>query len=317
MCRENSLEIRSTLNPVVSPWPRQAFIYQIFAFSFFFHLRVNCLSPFWSPKPLPQTSLVFNWRWYCCYCCSVTKSRLTLWDPMDCSTPGFLHLHYLPELAQTHVHWVHDAIQPSLPSVIPFSPLPDIFSSIRVFSNESALHNRWPKYWSFSFSISPSNEYSGLISFRIDWLDLAVQGTRIKIVLRFISGFGHFGELLSFPGSLPGRRVMKLWLSPINLLRIRVSLVAQWYRTCLPMQETQVRSLGWEVPLEKGMATHSCILVWESHGQRSLWATVHGVAKESDTTEQLMLFTFMSIYFLDQAEEPRRVEENVFLSDNG
>ena len=85
--------------------------------------------------------------------------------------------HQLLKFPQTHVHWVGDAIQPSHPLLSP-SPPPSIFPSIRVFSNESVLHTRWPKYWSFSFSISPSNEYSGLISFRMDWLDLlVVQGT--------------------------------------------------------------------------------------------------------------------------------------------
>ena len=96
---------------------------------------------------------------------------------MDCSTPGFPVHHHFLEFAQTHVHWVSDAIN-HLILYHPLLLLPSIFSSIRVFSNESALHIRWPKYWSFSFSISPSKEYSGLISFRIDWLDLlAVQGT--------------------------------------------------------------------------------------------------------------------------------------------
>ena len=95
---------------------------------------------------------------------------------MDCSTPGFPAHHQLPEPAQIHVHQVSDAIQPSHPLSSPLLPL-SIFPSIRVFSNESALLIRWPKCWSFSFSISPSNEYLGLISFRIDWLDLlAVQG---------------------------------------------------------------------------------------------------------------------------------------------
>ena len=111
------------------------------------------------------------------YCHPVTKSCLTLWDPKDCSTSGFPVLHYLLEFAQTHVHGVDDAIQPSHP-LSSLLPLPSIFPSIRIFSNESVLRIRWPKYWSFSFSISPSNEYSGLISFRIDWFDLlAVQGT--------------------------------------------------------------------------------------------------------------------------------------------
>ena len=97
--------------------------------------------------------------------------------PMNRSTPGFPVHHQLPEFTQTHVHQVGDAIQPPHPLSSP-SLLPSIFPSIRVFSNESVLRIRWPKYWSFSFSISPSNEYSGLISFRIDRFDLlAVQGT--------------------------------------------------------------------------------------------------------------------------------------------
>ena len=96
---------------------------------------------------------------------------------MNRSTPGLPVHHQLPELAQTDLHRVSDAIQLSHP-LLPLILLPSIFSSIRIFSNEPVLHIRWPKYWSFSFNISPSNEYSGLISFRIDRLDfLAVQGT--------------------------------------------------------------------------------------------------------------------------------------------
>ena len=95
---------------------------------------------------------------------------------MDCSKPGFPVLHYhLPKFARTRVHLVGDAIQNHL---ICHLLLSSVFPSIRVFSNESALHIRWPVYWSFSLSISPSSEYSGLISFRIDWFDLfEVQGT--------------------------------------------------------------------------------------------------------------------------------------------
>jgi len=108
---------------------------------------------------------------------SVAQSCLTLCDPMDHSTPGFPAHHQLPELSQTLVCQVGDAIQPSHPlSSLPL--LPSIFPSIRVFSNESILRIRWPKFCSFSFSISLSSEYSGLISFRMDWLDLlAAQGT--------------------------------------------------------------------------------------------------------------------------------------------
>ena len=96
---------------------------------------------------------------------------------MDWSIPGFTVLHHLLELAQKNVHWVGDAIQPFRPLSSPLI-LPSIFPSIRVFSKQPALCIKWPKYWSFSFIISPSNEYSGLILFRIDWFDLlAVQGT--------------------------------------------------------------------------------------------------------------------------------------------
>ena len=107
---------------------------------------------------------------------SVPESCPTLCDPMNRSTPG-LPVHYqLPEFTQTHVHRVSDAIPQSHPLSSP-SPLAPSPSSIRVFSNESTLHMRWPKYWSFSFSIIPSTEVPGLI-FRMDWLDLlAVQGT--------------------------------------------------------------------------------------------------------------------------------------------
>ena len=99
---------------------------------------------------------------------------------MDCSMPGFPVLHYIPEFAQTHVHWSIESMMPSKHLIFchPLLLLPSVFSRIRVFSNESALCIRWPKYWSFSFNISPSSEHPGLISLRMDWLDLlAVQGT--------------------------------------------------------------------------------------------------------------------------------------------
>ena len=102
---------------------------------------------------------------------------------MDCSTPGIPVHHQLPEFTQTHVHRL----------VIPYNHLilchplflqPSIFPTIRVFSNESALHIRWPKNWSFSFSISASNEYSALISFRVDWFDLLVAQGTLKSLLQ-------------------------------------------------------------------------------------------------------------------------------------
>ena len=109
--------------------------------------------------------------------CSVTQLCLTLWDPMDCSTPGFPVLHYLPEFAQNQIHWVNDAIQLSHPLSPPSPPALNLSQHQGLFPWAGSSH-RWPKYWSFSCSISPSNEYSELISFRIDWFDLlAVQGT--------------------------------------------------------------------------------------------------------------------------------------------
>ena len=108
--------------------------------------------------------------------CSVAQLCWTLCDPMDCSMPGFPVLHHLLELAQfMSIKWV----MPSNHLIICHPLLlPSIFPNIRVFSSELTLHIRWPKYWNFSFNISLYNEYSGLISFRIDWLDLLkVQGT--------------------------------------------------------------------------------------------------------------------------------------------
>ena len=118
---------------------------------------------------------------------SVAQSCPTLCDSMNHSTPGLLVHHHLPEFTQTHVHQVGDAIQPSHPLSSPLPPAP-IPPSIRVFSNESTLCIRWPKYWSFSFSIIPSKEHPGLISFRMDWLDLlAVQGTFKSLLQHYSS----------------------------------------------------------------------------------------------------------------------------------
>ena len=113
---------------------------------------------------------------------SVTQSCPTLCDPMNCSTPGLPVHHQLLESTQTHVHWVRDAIQPSHPLWSPAPPALNL-SQHQVFSKESALI-MWPKCWSFSFNINPSNEHPGLISFSMHWLDLlAVQGT-IKSLLQ-------------------------------------------------------------------------------------------------------------------------------------
>ena len=131
----------------------------------------------YSPSPLISFLEVASPLSSCC-CCSVTQSCPALCDPMNCSTPAFPALQYLLDFAQTHVHQVRDAIQLSHPLLSLLLPAL-IFPSIRFFSNLSTLGIRWPEYWSFSFSISPYNEYSELILLRIEWLDLlAVQGTQ-------------------------------------------------------------------------------------------------------------------------------------------
>ena len=118
----------------------------------------------WAQKPLYQFS-------------SVAQSCLTFCDPMEYSTPKFPVLHQIPELTQTHLHRVGDAIQPSCPLSSPSPPAFNLFQNQHLFQWVSSSH-QGAKVWSFSFSINPSNEYSGLISFRMDWLDLlAVQGT--------------------------------------------------------------------------------------------------------------------------------------------
>ena len=116
-------------------------------------------------------------RWLLSSVQLVTQLCPTLCDPMNYSMPGLPVHRQLPEFTQIYVHWVGDAIKPSHPLLSPSWPALNL-SSIRVFSNKSALSIRWPKFWSFNFNISPSNEHPGLISFRMDWLNLtAVQGT--------------------------------------------------------------------------------------------------------------------------------------------
>ena len=138
--------------------------------------------------PLCQLSVQFS---------SIAQSCPTLCDPMNCSTQVFPVHHQLPEFTQTHVHRVSDAIQPSHPLSSP-SPLAPNPSSIRVFSNESTLHMRWLKYWSFSFSIILSKEIPGLISFRMDWLDLLAVQRILRSLLQHHSSKASILQLSAF-----------------------------------------------------------------------------------------------------------------------
>ena len=159
----------------------------------------------------------------------------------------------------------------------PLLLLPSTFSSIRVFSNESALRIRWPKYWSFSFNISPSNEHPGLISFRMDWLDLlAVQGT-LKSLLQYRSSkasilwcSAFFTVQLSHPHMTTGKTIAltrqtfvgKVMSQLFNMLS-RLVLGVKIHLPMQEMQETQFQSLSQEDPLEKEMETHYSILAWK------------------------------------------------------
>ena len=148
---------------------------------------------------------------------SVAQLCPTLWDPTDWSIPGLPVHHQLLELTQIHVHWVGDAIQPFHPLS---SPSPQAFNLSQyqglfkwvLFRVFSALHIRWPEYWSFSFSISPSNEYSGLISIRMDWLDrLAVQGALKSLLQHHKEKWPRWPNLQKCLGSNEDSRQSKVY----------------------------------------------------------------------------------------------------------
>ena len=160
---------------------------------------------------------------------------------MNCSTPGLPVHQQLPEFTQTHVHRVGDAIQPSHPLSTLFL-LPPIPPSIRVFSKESTLRMRWPKYWSFRFSISPSNEHPGLISFRMDWLDLlAVQGT-LKSLLQYHSSkasilrcSAFFTVQLSHPYITTGKTIaLTRWTFVGKVMSLLFNMLSRLVITFLP-----------------------------------------------------------------------------------
>ena len=130
-----------------------------------------------------------------CCCCSGTKSCLTPGNTINCSTPYLPVLHYLPEFAQTYVQWCHPTISSS---VTHFSICLQAFPASGSFSNELAFPTRWPNYLSFSFSINPSNEYSGLISFRMDWLDLLAVQVTLKSLLQHQSSKASILGRLAF-----------------------------------------------------------------------------------------------------------------------
>ena len=185
-----------------------------------------------------------NCAWFRSEQSSVQFSRSVVSDslrPLNCSTPGLPVYRHLPEFTQTHVHRVRDAIQPSHPGR-PLLLLPPISPSIRVFSNESSLRMRWPKYWSFSFSILPSKEIPGLISFRMDWLDLlAVQGT-LKSLLQHHSSnasilqrSAFFTVQLSLPYMTTGKTIaLTRWTLVGKVMSLLLNILSRLVITFLP-----------------------------------------------------------------------------------
>ena len=172
---------------------------------------------------------------------SVAQSCPNLYDPMNRSMPGLPVHHKFPEFTQTHAHRVSDAIQQSLPllSLSPPAPIPP---SIRVFSNELTLCMRWPKYWSFSFSINPSNEHPGLISFKMDWLDFfAVQGT-LKSLLQHHSSkasillcSAFFIVQLSHPFMTTGKTIdLTRWNFVGKVMSLLLNMLSRLVITFLP-----------------------------------------------------------------------------------
>ena len=172
---------------------------------------------------------------------SIVQSCSTLCDPMDCGMPGLLVHQQLPEFTQTHDHWVEDSIQPSHPLSSP-SPPPYIFPRIKVSSNESVPLIRWPKYWSYRFNISPSNEYSGLISFWMDWLDLlAVQGTLKSLPwyhnskASILRPSAFFIVQLSHLYMTTGKTIaLTRWNSAGKVMSLLFNMLSRWVITFLP-----------------------------------------------------------------------------------
>ena len=186
---------------------------------------------------MPIKSEVLSWVQFS----SVTQSCPTLCDPMNHRMPGLPVHHQLPEVTQTHVHWVHDAIQPSHP-LLPLLLLPPTLPSITVFSNESSIRMRWPKSWGFSFSIIPSKEIPGLISFRMDWLDLlAVQGTLMSLLQHHSSKASilqcsaFFTVQLSHPYMTTGKTIaLTRWTLVGKVMSLLLNMLSRLVVTFLP-----------------------------------------------------------------------------------
>ena len=192
---------------------------------------------------------------------SVAQSCPTLCDPMDCSTPGLPVQNQLPEFTQTLVHHISDAFQPSHPRLSLSTPAFNL-SHIKAFSNESVLPIRWLKYWSFSFSISPYNEYSGLISFRMDWLDLLAVQENLKSLLQHHSSkasvirhSAFFIVQLSHPYLTTGKTIaLTRWIFVGKIMFLLFNMLSRFVIDFLPRSRSRKDKLTEAIKLLKQQA---------------------------------------------------------------
>ena len=200
---------------------------------------------------------------------------------MDCSMPGFPVHHQLPGLSQTHVHRVNDAIQPSHPLSSPSPPALSL-SNIRVFSSESVLRIRWPKYWNFSFSINFSNEYSELISFRMDWLDLLAVQETVKSLLQHHSSkalilwrSASFIVQLSYPYVTIGKTISSVQLLSHVWLFATPWIAARQASLSITYSQSLLKLMSITIALTKNLFFLIFVLHWNVVGfsvmSNSLW----------------------------------------------
>ena len=211
---------------------------------------------------------------------------------MDCSTTGFPVLHHLLVFSQTHVHWMSDAIQPSHP-LSPSSPFALSLSQIRVFANESTFGIRWKNYWSFSFSISPSNEYLVLISFRIYWFDLLAVQETLKSLLQHHSlkaSIFNLSALLMVQLSHPymaTRKTIALtsWIFVGNIMSLLFNMLFRFIIAFLPR-----KNRGWD-----GWMASPTQWTWLWASSRRQWRTgkpgvLHSMGSQRVRTTAMKIF---------------------------
>ena len=257
---------------------------------------------------------------------SITQSCPTLWDTMDCSMPG-LPVHHQPlEFTQTHIHWVSDAIQPSHPLLF-HSPPAFKLSQHQGLFNKLVHHIRWPKYWSFSFSISPSNEYSGLISFKMEYLDLlAVQGTCLKSLLQHHSSEASVLQCSAFfivqpshPYMTTGKTIALTWQTIVGkVMSLLFNMLCRLLITFLPRSKHLL--ISWllspsAVILEPPKIVSHCFSIYLTWRDGTECLTLSLVFWKLNFKPKFLLssFTFIKRLFLSSSLSAIRVVSFAYL----